>query len=101
MGAMHFLWSLPLGRWLWGFDPPGRNPITIYVIAEFLWPLIDPFARYKREVPDRVYPWDAFEHLLGRAVGEAAAPWVQVSLYMAAFWVLSYVLYRKKIFIRI
>lgn len=84
-----------------GFEAAGKNPLTVYIIAELLWPLIDPLERFKRAAPERTCPWDAFEHLLARIVGDAAAPWLQVGLYIAAFWLLARILDRKRLYLRV
>lgn len=102
LGVFHLAWATSLGRrTLWVFDPPGRNPLTIYIVAELLWPLIDPLPKFKLEAPNSVYPWDRLEHALAPLVGLGAAPWMQVGLYLAAFWFLSWVMYRKRIAIRL
>ncbi len=101
LGVVHGSIDTRWGRWLNLLVPLGRNPIAVYILAELLWPLIDPAHRFKLAHPDRTYPWDALEHLLARVVGEAAAPWLQVSLYLAAFWALALVLQRKRLFLKL
>lgn len=101
LGVIRALSAVRVGSWLRMFEPLGRNPIAVYIIAELLWPVLDPFPEFQRQHPERTYPWDALEHSLGLLVGGALAPWVQVGLYLAGFWLLAWALHRKKVVLRL
>jgi predicted acyltransferase len=87
-------------NWCRFFEVFGVNALAMFVIAAFDWILLDNIRfMYKGEVislPKYVYG-ELLQPLLGDYLGSLA----YTVLFISLVWVIGYVLYRKKIYIRI
>ncbi len=100
LGVIHWACLRPWGRWIRVFEPWGRNAITVYVLAELLWPMV--LLSWQVRVDGQsVSLWQGLEARLREVTGAAAAPWLQVGLYLLAFWLFAGLMYRKRIFPRL
>ena len=84
----------------------GANPLFLYLLSEgILWPLMLVKVNVQSSIPDGRYSisiWEwAFNGIFVPLFGEQGADLAFAILNVLVCWLVGYILYRRKIFIRL
>jgi len=109
------LWIVDVKRWsqLTWLRVYGTNALSAYVLAEFLWktvltrwhvvlpPSFQPATLAAGSKPESAWAITAFKAWLQEGFGNPLGAYLVIALYIGAYWAVCFVLFQRKLFIKV